>query len=131
MPLVKKPLWKLGFVHPEKQDSTNRILLQESFSDNLPNSGNILPDNAGDNPEPSIAANAARACVTTMGQARKGRYSLVSTVMCESVAEMTTPCVKQSNKTENQDVSAAVILFQGNMTVNNRRMHGVIQGFTA
>ena len=32
---------------------------------------------------------------------------------------------------ENQDVSTAQILFQGNMTVNNRRMHGVMTGITA
>jgi hypothetical protein len=32
---------------------------------------------------------------------------------------------------ENQDVSTAMILLQGNMTTNNRRKLGVIQGFTA
>ena len=32
---------------------------------------------------------------------------------------------------ENQDVSTAMILFQGNLTTNNRRKLGVIQGFTA
>lgn len=32
---------------------------------------------------------------------------------------------------ENQDVSTAQILFQGNLTVNNRRMHGVMTGITA
>ena len=32
---------------------------------------------------------------------------------------------------ENQDVSTAMILFQGNLTVNNRRMHGVLTGITA
>lgn len=32
---------------------------------------------------------------------------------------------------ENQDVSTAMILFQGNLTTNNRRKIGVIQGITA
>jgi hypothetical protein len=32
---------------------------------------------------------------------------------------------------ENQDVSTAMVLFQGNLTTNNRRKLGVIQGFTA
>lgn len=32
---------------------------------------------------------------------------------------------------ENQDASTAVILFQGNLTTNNRRKLGVITGFTA
>ena len=32
---------------------------------------------------------------------------------------------------ENQDVSTAQILFQGNLTTNNRRMLGKITGFTA
>lgn len=32
---------------------------------------------------------------------------------------------------ENQDASTAQILFQGNLTTNNRRKLGVIQGFTA
>lgn len=32
---------------------------------------------------------------------------------------------------ENQDVTTAKILFQGNLTTNNRRMHGKITGITA
>jgi hypothetical protein len=32
---------------------------------------------------------------------------------------------------ENQDVSTAMILFQGNLTTNNRRMHSVLSGITA
>lgn len=32
---------------------------------------------------------------------------------------------------EDQDVTSAKILFQGNLTTNNRRMNAVIQGFTA
>jgi hypothetical protein len=32
---------------------------------------------------------------------------------------------------ENQDVSTAMVLWQGNLTTNNRRKLGVIQGFTA
>ena len=32
---------------------------------------------------------------------------------------------------ENQDASTAKILFQGNMTINNRRMHGRMTGVTA
>lgn len=34
-------------------------------------------------------------------------------------------------KPENGDVKTAIILFQGNLTTNSRRMHGVITGFTA
>lgn len=40
---------------------------------------------------------------------------------------MTTPFVKP----ENQDATVAQILFMGNLTVNNRRMHGTISGITA
>ena len=32
---------------------------------------------------------------------------------------------------ENQDASTAIVLFQGNLTTNNRRKLGVIQGFTS
>ena len=32
---------------------------------------------------------------------------------------------------ENQDAMSAKILFQGNLTINNRRMHGKITGITA
>jgi hypothetical protein len=43
-------------------------------------------------------------------------------------ADMTTgPFVTPND----QDVSTAQILFQGNMTVNNRRMHGAMTGITA
>ena len=32
---------------------------------------------------------------------------------------------------ENQDVSTAMVLFQGNLTTNNRRKLGVLTGITA
>jgi hypothetical protein len=32
---------------------------------------------------------------------------------------------------ENQDATTAKILFQGNLTTNNRRMHGKLTGVTA
>lgn len=116
---------KVRFVHPEMKYNTNYLNNQDVFIEKLPNSVEPRPDHAEGNTEPSRKVNLPGVCREHRATP-KGMMCAELHSNMESMAEMTIPCENRVTKLENQDARTALILFQGNLTTNNRRMHGVV-----